>query len=251
MDGAETRKRIVEAALAHVPFDGWSGASLAAAAADAGLPPGLAGALFPRGGTDLALAWHALLDEAMAAALAREDLSSLRFRDRVAHAVMLRLSLSDREAMRRSATLFALPQNAADGARAAWSTADAIWRVLGDRSDDINWYSKRATLSATWAAVLLYWLGDDSGGHQATRDFLDRRIAAIMRFEQAKARLRASPLGRALLWAPMRALSRIRAPQPRGDLPGSTAPAGQQGDEAQTRGATPETRGPDTAGPRA
>ena len=162
-----TRKAILQAALAHVPFDGWSEATLRAAAADSGVPLALARALFPRGGLDLALDYHRAGDRAMAEALAAEDLSALRFRDRVARAVMLRLEGADRELVRRGAALFALPQNAAAGARAVWGTADAVWTALGDTADDINWYSKRASLSAVYGATVLFWLGDESTGHQA------------------------------------------------------------------------------------
>lgn len=215
-----TRKAILQAALAHVPFDGWSEATLKAAAADSGVAPALARALFPRGGLDLALDYHRAGDRAMAQALAAEDLSALRFRDRVARAVMLRLEGADRELVRRGAALFALPQNAAAGARALWDTADAIWTALGDTADDINWYSKRASLSAVYGATVLFWLGDESSGHQATRDFLDRRIEGVMRFEKAKAAFAANPLGRALLSGPFKVLERIRAPKVADDLPG-------------------------------
>jgi ubiquinone biosynthesis protein COQ9 len=88
-------------------------------------------------------------------------------------------------------------RHAADGARAIWGTADAIWTALGDTSDDMNWYSKRASLSAVYGATVLFWLGDDSTGHQATWDFLDRRIEGVMRFEKAKAAMAANPLGKA------------------------------------------------------
>lgn len=215
-----TRKAILQAALAHVPFDGWSEATLKAAPADSGVAPALARALFPRGGLDLALDYHRAGDRAMAQALAAEDLSALRFRDRVARAVMLRLEGADRELVRRGAALFALPQNAAAGARALWDTADAIWTALGDTADDINWYSKRASLSAVYGATVLFWLGDESSGHQATRDFLDRRIEGVMRFEKAKAAFAANPLGRALLSGPFKVLERIRAPKVADDLPG-------------------------------
>ena len=215
-----TRKAILQAALAHVPFDGWSAATLKAAAADSGVAPALARALFPRGGLDLALDYHRAGDRAMAQALAAEDLSALRFRDRVARAVMLRLGVADREPVRRGAALFALPQNAAAGARAVWGTADAIWTALGDTADDINWYSRRASLSAVYGATVLFWLGDESTGHEATRDFLDRRIEAVMRFEKAKAAFAANPLGRALLSGPFKVLERIHAPKVADDLPG-------------------------------
>ena len=118
-------------------------------------------------------------------AQAAADLLGLRFRDRIAHAIMLRLELvsGDREAVRRGATLFALPHHAADGARAIWHTADTIWTALGDESRDFAWYSKRATLSAVYSSALLYWLGDDSPGASATREFVARRIDNVMQIE--------------------------------------------------------------------
>jgi len=125
--------------------------------------------------------------------------------------------------VRRGATLFALPIHAADGARALWGTADQIWIALGDTSQDVNWYTKRATLSGVYGATVLFWLGDDSPGHQATWDFLDRRIDGVMAFEKVKAAVNKNPLLKPLLALPNWALSQVRAParMPRADLPGS------------------------------
>jgi len=211
---------ILQAALAHVPFDGWSEATLSAAAADSGLSPALARALFPRGGVDLALAYHRAGDAQMVQALALEDLAALRFRDRIARAMQLRLSVAERELVRRGSTLLSLPQHAGDGAKAIWGTADAIWAALGDTSDDINWYSKRASLSAVYGATVLFWLGDDSGDHADTWAFLDRRIDNVMQFEKAKAAFAANPLGKALMAGPLKVLERISAPKRAEDLPG-------------------------------
>ncbi|OJY31808.1 ubiquinone biosynthesis protein COQ9 [Gemmobacter caeni] len=216
------REAVIGAALAHVPFDGWSETTLKAALADSGVEPALGAALFPRGALDLALAYHRQGDTRMMEALAATDLDVLRIRDRIASAVMTRLDLvEDKELVRRGSTFFALPQNAAEGARAIWGTADAIWTALGDTSDDVNWYSKRATLSAVYSATVLYWLGDDSPGHEATRDFLDRRIGDVMQFEKMKAAVRSNPLGKALLAGPMKLMEQIRAPRAPADLPGS------------------------------
>ncbi|MEO8240753.1 MAG: COQ9 family protein [bacterium] len=218
MDAAKSR--ILQAALPHVAFDGWSEATLQAAMTDSQTSPGLARALYPRGGVDLALAYHALGDAQMLEALGKTDLTTLRFRDRIATAVKLRLAGADRELVRRGSTLFALPQHAADGTRAIWATADKIWTILGDTSTDLNWYTKRATLSAVYASTVLYWLGDDSPDHQATWNFLDRRIENVMSFEKAKAGFRENPLGKALLAGPLKILERVHAPQRPGDLPG-------------------------------
>lgn len=222
---SDTAARVLAAALAHVPFDGWSEATLRAAAADADVPLALARAIFPRGGVDLALAWHRQGDAAMVAQLASEDLAALRFRDRIARAVRIRLELADRELVRRGTTLFALPQHAGDGARAVWGTADAIWTALGDTTRDFSWMTKRATLSGVHAATVLFWLGDDSPGHHATWDFLDRRIDNVMQIEKIKAGLRDNPFARFFANGPIaRAAQNWRMPDVPDDLPGRFRP---------------------------
>ncbi|MDI3338790.1 COQ9 family protein [Defluviimonas aestuarii] len=215
------KERLMAAALDHAVFDGWSDATFRAACEDTGISPDLARAIFPRAALDLAVAYHKADDAAMLAALQGQDLATLRFRDRVALAVRLRLEGADRELVRRGAALFALPQNAATGASLVWGTVDAIWRALGDTSDDINWYSKRATLSAVYSSVVLYWMGDDSEGHTATWEFLDRRIEDVMRFEKFKAQVRDNPVLGRVLAGPMKVLERVRAPSGApDDLPG-------------------------------
>ena len=140
----DPKARLLEAALMHVPFDGWSEATFQAAITDSGVPPGVARAICPRGAVDLAIAYHEAGDAAMLEALAKADLGEMRFRDRVALAVRLRLeAVEDKELVRRGVTLFSLPHHAGDGAQAIWGTCDKIWNALGDSSDDVNWYTKR------------------------------------------------------------------------------------------------------------
>ena len=213
MSTTSTKDILLDAALMHVPFDGWSDTALAAALADTGLDATLAKAVFPRGPVDMALAYHARGDAQMLAALQAADLGDMRFRDRIAHAVRLRLeAVEDKELVRRGMTLFALPPYAADGARALWQTADHIWQALGDTSQDVNWYTKRATLSAVYSATVLYWLGDTSEDDAATWAFLDRRIDNVMQIESLKAKARANPALSRLLQGPLGLLGRIRAP---------------------------------------
>ena len=164
--------------------------------------------------------YHRTGDRKMVAHLMAADLQALRFRDRIAAAVRVRLEEADRDLVRRGAALMALPQNIGLGAELVWGTADAIWRALGDNSADLNWYTKRMTLSAVYSATVLYWLGDESDGAAATWTFLDRRIEDVMRFEKAKADFRASPWGKALA-GPLNLLDAVRAPSPLpDDLPG-------------------------------
>ena len=218
------KSQLLDAALAHVPFDGWSDATFRAAIADAELDDTLARSVCPRGSVDLAIAFHKRGDDAMAARLHETDLSAMKFREKVTAAVRFRLeAIEDKEAVRRGSTLFALPHLAGDGARLIWGTADRIWTELGDTSDDINWYTKRATLSGVYSATVLYWLGDDSVEHQATWAFLDRRIADVMQFEKVKAQVNQNPVLKRVFAGPNWVLSKVKAParMPPTDLPGS------------------------------
>ncbi len=212
--------QILAAALVHVPFDGWSDETLAAALRDTHHAPVIGIALFPRGGVDLAAMYHRAGDAALRDALAGQDLSALRYSARVAQAVRLRLQLADKNAVRKASALFALPHHAPEGAALIWATADAIWNALGDTSRDFNWYSKRATLSAVYSSVVLYWLGDSSAGDAETALFIDRRIENVMQFEKFKAGMRQNRIVSGLMTGPLKLLERISAPQQRGDLPG-------------------------------
>lgn len=217
--------RLLDAALSHVAFDGWSQATLDAAAVDCGVEPSQARALFPRGGLDLALAYHRQGDAVMVETLAARDLAALRMRERVVLAVRLRLEAVDREAVRRGVTLLSLPHHAPEGARALWNTVDAIWNALGDTSEDGNWYTKRAILSGVYSSTVLYWLGDTSPGYEATWAFLERRVEDVMRIEKAKADMRKSPVLSKIFALPLAVMDNLRKPGGADEhLPGCWAP---------------------------
>jgi ubiquinone biosynthesis protein COQ9 len=208
-----TRKdELLDAAMAHALFDGWSQKTIDAARADLDMTETEAKALFPRGPVDLALAYHQRGDMQMIELLRAEDISGMKFRDKITHAVRLRLEVSDKELVRRGMSLFALPQHAATGSRALWQTADQIWTALGDTSRDINWYTKRASLSAVYSSTTLYWLGDETPENAATWAFLDRRIENVMQFERAKAKAKENPLVDAFMKGPGKLLDLVQAP---------------------------------------
>lgn len=219
----DLKTQLLEAVLLHVPFDGWSDTSFAAAVRELNIDMALARSLCPRGAVDLAVVYHRNGDAAMLEKLADCDLSEMRFRDRIAAGVRFRLeAVSDKEAVRRGSILFALPQHAVEGAKLVWETVDHIWTALGDSSDDVNWYSKRITLSGVYGATVLFWLGDDSLDHVDSWAFLDRRIEDVMQFEKLKAKLRENPLFRPLVSGLDRAFAHVKAPKsgPLPDVPG-------------------------------
>lgn len=213
---------LLDAALLHVAFDGWSEATFAAAIRDSGLDEGLARGICPRGAVDLALAYHRRGDLEMADRLAAMDFDALRIRERIITAVRSRLEVvGDKEAVRRGLTLFSLPHHALDGARVIWETCDQIWTLVGDTSTDGNWYSKRAILSSVYSSTVLFWLGDDSPDHHVTWEFLDRRIENVMKFEKVKAQINDNPVLKPFAALPNWVMGQIRAPRRDVGMPGT------------------------------
>ncbi|MBL8833048.1 MAG: COQ9 family protein [Rhodospirillales bacterium] len=184
------RDRIVEAALPHIPFDGWSLPVLARAAEEAGYPPATALRVFPNGVNDALAHWCAMSDRAMVAACeADPEFAGLKIREKIARAIRLRLAplAPHREAVRRTLGLMALPGNLPLSMRTLWATVDAVWQLAGDRATDFNYYSKRGLAAGVYSSTLLFWLEDRSEGQADTWEFLDRRIADVMAVPRAMA----------------------------------------------------------------
>jgi ubiquinone biosynthesis protein COQ9 len=223
-ENEDMQAQLLAAALPHVAFDGWSETSLRAACQDLSITRQMAALACPRGAIDLAIRFHHDGDEAMQVVLQKTDINAMKIREKITFSVRARLdAIRDKEAVRRGATLMALPQHAAEGAGLVWGTCDRIWAAIGDSSADVNWYTKRLTLSSVYSATVLYWLGDNSPNHQDTWTFLDRRIENVMQFEKFKAQVNANPLAKQLLAGPNWLLSKIKAPSgvPTVDLPGN------------------------------
>ncbi len=189
---ASKRDRILVATLDHVVFDGWTKAALKAGVADAGFGAEMALRAFPGGLPELVDHMADWADRRMVEELAGLDLEAMRVRDRVAAGVKARLQVLDphREAIRRLLAYLTMPQNAPMAARLTWRTVDAIWYAAGDDAADFNYYTKRALLVPVYATTVLYWLNDDSGDKAATWDYLDRRIADVLKVPAFKSRIR-------------------------------------------------------------
>ena len=157
---------------------------------------------FP-GGPVALVAYHAAYaDRRMEEALKESDLAAMRVRERIAHAVRLRLeqNAAHREAIRAALPILAQPANGGHALSSLYRTVDTIWFAVGDKSTDFGFYTKRALLAGVYLSTLLYWLNDGSEGTQATWAFLDRRIADVMRIQTTQARFaRFRPPGMELL----------------------------------------------------
>ncbi len=179
------RDAALEAMLQNVPFDGWTYRALRTGLASIGVPREEAELLFPGGVADMIEAFCDWADHRMEQAAAKQaeadPVDGVALPQRVRAIVALRLAQNRpyKEAVRRAVAILALPRHVRLVAACTGRTVDAIWHTAGDRSTDFTWYTKRAILTATYTATLLFWLRDGSEDDAATLAFLDRRLAGI------------------------------------------------------------------------
>ena len=186
----DLRQAVLNAALLHAAFDGFTDMVLQKAGAEAGLVKADVARLFEEGPISLVEYFSTRTDAEMEKRLAAMDLKGMKIRERIATAVKTRLAIlkPHKEAARRAAALLSLPMHAALGAKLVYRTVDAMWRAAGDTSTDFNFYTKRGILAGVYGSTAMRWFNDTSEDEKATDDFLAARIENVMQFEKFKAK---------------------------------------------------------------
>ena len=183
---------VLEAALPHAAFDGFTDKVLEEAGKAAGLTKAELARLFPEGPLSLIEVYSDAVDAEMDERLKAMDLPAMKIRARITEAVKTRLAILKRhkEAARRAAAMLSLPMHATLGARLMYRSVDAMWRAAGDTATDFNFYTKRGILAGVYGATLVRWFADTSADEAATNEFLAARIENVMQFEKFKAKAR-------------------------------------------------------------
>jgi len=186
------RDRLLVAALAHIPFDGWTEKAFVAGAADCDMHWLDYKKLFPDGAHQAIEYFNGWADRQMIAVMGAKYIGELSIRKQVALAVRIRLEVLSphREVVRRTLSYFSIPLNTVLGMRCLYRTVDAIWNGIDDRATDFNFYTKRTLLAAVVSTTTLCWIEDSSESNEESWSFLDRRIADVMKFPMLAERVK-------------------------------------------------------------
>src|SRR5579884_1032154 len=190
----QLRRELALAVGENAVFDGWTRSAVDSAAQQLGLDPVQARLAMPKSAAALIDLYIVAVDRVLEAYFTPDRLANLKIREKIRSIIWQRLEIMApaREAVRRALAILALPQNVPLALRISWRTADHMWRLAGDTSTDFSHYTKRMTLGAVYGSTLLVWLDDQGDNWGETGEFLDRRIADVMRFEKIKADWRGS-----------------------------------------------------------
>ena len=195
-DNYQTRFDLIRAMLTHVPFDGWTWESMEQGAKDIGFEkkktPSLRMKifkdLFKNGSIDFIDIFSEMIDLEVKEKYELIDSKPERIPDKIKKIIMIRLNLCEKykEAVRSSISLTAIPKNTKLSFNILYRTCNSMWRIVGDKSTDFSFYTRRMSLAAVYTSTLLFWLNDSSHNHIETESFLDRRLNDISKISTFK-----------------------------------------------------------------
>ncbi|KAI9052500.1 hypothetical protein LZ554_003844 [Drepanopeziza brunnea f. sp. 'monogermtubi'] len=177
----EVESAILAASLPHIPSSGFTLTSLSRGAKDAGYIDASTN-LFPNGAFSLV---HYYLFRQRLGLKEREGAKAILSRGegegvgRKVKGLTWERLMANREVVHRwqeALALMAQPSNLPTAIHELSSLSDEIWFLSGDPSVDSSWYTKRASLSAIYAATELFMTRDKSAEYAETRDFMERRF---------------------------------------------------------------------------
>ncbi|KAJ2958809.1 hypothetical protein NQZ79_g5649 [Umbelopsis isabellina] len=179
--GSVTQKKLLEATLPFVPTKGWTIESISLGAQTLGYPS-VAHGLFPNGPADLIDYFledcRLQLEKEMQRKKNAGELENLSASEIVKLAVITRLEMT-RPYIKRwpeALAIMAHPTNTPMSFNQLGRLVDDIWFYAGDKSPDMNWYTKRASLAAVYTSTELYMTQDVSPNAIDTIGFLQRRL---------------------------------------------------------------------------
>lgn len=184
----QLQARILTAALEFVPLHGWSMEAIAAGAESLGLSSASTG-MFEKGSGDLVLHFIAQCNAQLTEILAEQhnqvqlgQAEPKKTADFIRDAVetRLRMYVPYIETWPQAMSLLLLPHNIPDSLKHLSTLMDDIWYYAGDRSTDMNWYTKRAALTGIYNTTELVMIQDSSPDFQDTWAFLDNRIQDVV-----------------------------------------------------------------------
>ncbi|XP_068979029.1 ubiquinone biosynthesis protein COQ9, mitochondrial isoform X1 [Bombus flavifrons] len=179
------KTKILAASLKYVHDLGWSQQAISAGAESVDYP-GIIHGLFPNRGADLVHYFYLTCNKELNKILEEKALTVekkptketkiLELQVRNAVETRLRMVIPYKKTWPQALALMALPPNVPMSLANLLTLVDDICYYAGDRSVDMNWYTRRVVLAGIYKTTELYMLQDNSEDHQKTWNFLERRI---------------------------------------------------------------------------
>ncbi|KAH8370103.1 hypothetical protein KR093_002191 [Drosophila rubida] len=188
----DIRRKILDAAMEHVPQHGWSKQAIVLGAESCGYP-GVVHGMFPEGGFALVSHFNGQCNAKLVEYLQhktdngqKEVADPLGF---LVQAVRQRFEMivPYKKQWPQAMALIAQPQHASTALAQVLTLVDDICYYSGDRSVDFGWYTRRVGLATIMKMTELYLLQDTSPRHVQTWEFLKNRMDEAVQLQMTLA----------------------------------------------------------------
>lgn len=121
-----------------------------------------------------------------------DDYEKLPVSQKIFTALKVRLEIvsKDKNIIKKNTIYYSSPNNYLKASKAAWNTADLIWKLAGDKSTDFNYYSKRSILSSLYSTAILYWLKEKDEDISSTLDYINRALKRVALIGKIKSKVK-------------------------------------------------------------
>ncbi|XP_031827881.1 ubiquinone biosynthesis protein COQ9, mitochondrial isoform X1 [Nomia melanderi] len=186
------KSKILSASLQFVHDLGWSQQAISAGAESIGYP-GVIHGLFPNRGADLVQYFYLTCNNELNKVLKEQarvtednptkEKKTLETQLQDAVKIRLKMVIPYKKTWPQALALMTLPPNVPKSLANLLTLVDDICYYSGDRSVDINWYTRRIVLAGIYKTTELYMLQDNSEDNKQTWNFLERRIKEAMQIQ--------------------------------------------------------------------
>ncbi len=185
------KKKILKNFLDICTLDGWNNKSLGDAVIKSGFKLEDQELIFDNG-------IHSLIDffidqnnEKMRKKAAKIDFTKLRVRDKIKELVKIRLLIEeDNKNALQSLITISKGERIPNLAKNTYKVTDLMWEIIGDKSTDFNFYTKRLILSKVLTRTTLCFINDTSKNHKKSWDLLDDQIEKVMKLGEIKMKMK-------------------------------------------------------------
>ncbi len=132
---------------------------------------------FPNELDDLILFFNSFINEKVSILYNKKRIKeSLRLKILTSLKIRFEILNKNKDAIKKSLNYLAKPSNQILSSKLVYKIVDFTWNLIGDKSKDINFYTKRAILAAIYSSAVLIWLNDKSNKLDKTNMFLEKSI---------------------------------------------------------------------------
>ena len=134
--------------------------------------------LFPNKLDDLILFYNYLTNEKLSKLYKKKRFNKSSIRVCVLNALKIRFEILNinKISIKKSMIFLANPSKQILSSKLIYKTVDYIWKLIGDKSADYNFYTKRAILASIYSLAIAIWVSENSKDLNKTFNFLNKSI---------------------------------------------------------------------------